>query len=257
MCPQGDPTYPQGDSNPHIPSRQLQDMPDVLAVIEKIKQAHASATRRAKAEDYAHLRPETREVIYLASLHLYWPLVRLTEQMDPPPIPPVRKAILRELRDGKYANTKDVRIGRKTMCLIELRDAAWQLLGTKPQKSQGRGFLKHRTFANWIAMVGRKRGYEAVCEWVVSGTRHAADAAWHVNGAWETFEVVDTCDQNLSEHVQATFAPDSPVSKMTVVAAQKSELRQLEGYLASLWNKPPGRIEFVPIEAFEQELWPS
>jgi hypothetical protein len=177
--------------------------------------------------------------------------------METPPVPAVRKDVLRELRDGKYANVEDVRIGRKTLRLMELLDPAWQLLGDKPQQLQGRGSLLHRTFANWIVMVGHKRGYEAACEWVVPGTNHAADAAWRVENAWETFEVVDTCDANLADHARATFSPGSPVAKLTIVAAQKSELQRLEQQLTGLWNEALGRIEFVPIEAFERELWPS
>jgi hypothetical protein len=256
-CPADREVSPRNDTHPHVPAKQLSNMPEVLAVVQNARHEQAAATREARAEDYAELRPESRDIIYFAGSRLYWPFVRLAELMDTPPTPAVREEILQELRAGGYADIEDVRVGRKKLRLLELLERAWQLLGRKPQEVRGRGKLKHRTFANWIVMVGRRRGYDAICEWTVPGTSHAADAAWRVDGVWETFEVVDTCDENLAEHANATFAPGSPVTKMTIVAAQKSELRQIEEHLASLWNAPPGRIEFVPIEVFGQELWPS
>lgn len=248
---------PRDDANAHVPAKRLEEMPEVLAAVQNTRQEEAAAAREARAEGFAGLSAETREIIYLAISRPYWPFARLAELMRVPPSPAVRKSILQELRDGEYAVVEELREGRKTSRLIEPTARALQLFGKPPMKV-GRGSLKHRSIANWIVMVGKTRTYEAHCEWIVPGTNHPADAAWRVDGVWQTFEVVDTCgEQNLADHVRATFSAGSPVAKMTIVAAQKSVLRRLEEHLNSLWNQASGRIEFVPAEVFERELWPS
>ena len=246
---------PQYVANLHVPAQRLQDMPAALEAADKLIAEHRKGQQRRAQQQHAGLRPLARKLLHIASLNPYWPVARLYELMGKP-APAIQKAIRAELNDQEYAAFELVRLGKRNVLLIELLGPAWALLGVPPVKLQGRGTLAHRTFAAWIAMVGERRAYEAKREWIVPGTSHPADVAWKVGESWEVFVVVVTCEKNLADHFKAIFVQSQcSIAKATVVAAQKGKLGGLKSQIASC-SEFTGQIEYLPVEVFEQELWP-
>lgn len=247
--------HPQYETNLHVPAKRLQDMPVLLEAANKLKAKHRGAGGDKK---HAHLRSEARQLLYQASLNPYWPVARLYELMGAPS-PRNQKAIREELQGGKFARFAEPRIGSRKVLLIELLEPAWRLLGAPPEPLVGRGSLEHRTMANWIRLVGVKRGHSTICEAAVpGGPAHAVDAGWLVGERWQVFEVVVTSSDNLLSHLESVLlTPGSPVDKATVVALQKGKLNQLKARidecqaLASILD----RVDYQPVEVFEKELW--
>lgn len=245
------------DANPHVPAQRIGEIPAFRQALEQLKGQYLNASQRQEEKRYGKLCDDSRQLLMLASVHPYWPVVRLFDLMDEPS-PLTKKAVLVEIRNH-YAELARVRIGRKNLCLIWLKDAAWCLLGKPPLKARGGGGLAHRTVANWILMVGRKRGYEVAAEWVVPGTNHAADAAWSVEGRWHTFEIVITCATNLEAHLDAMLlAAALPVESVTIVVSQKAILRQMKQQVQAFAKSASylDRVRFEVMDTFEGELWP-
>lgn len=235
------------DAHPFVPAKRLDDMPEVLDTLARLIAEHGRTRQRQRRQEHAELRPEARALLCQASLHPYWPVARLYDEMGRPAAA-TQKAIRKELLDGGYANIEDVRVGSKPLALIELKDMAWQLLGKPPVPLRGRGSLAHRTFANWIAMVGERRGHDSVCEWILPETDHAVDTAWKVSEEWQVFEVVVTCTDNLEGHLVSVFlTPGSLVETTTIVAPQKSMLDAIRAQIAACHRLAPvhDRIMFV------------
>jgi hypothetical protein len=249
----------EDDANLHVPAERLDEMPEVLRAIETLAAEHRRNRRRQAKIELTTLRQEARELLGLAVKHPSWPVARLYQLMGTPS-PTVQKAVRCQLTEADYALMTDVRVGSKTLALIELAKAAWELLGEPEKRLPGRGKLAHRTFAYWIKMVGERRGYEAELESTVPGTTHAADAAWLVDGRWRVFEVVVTCEDNLEGHLRAALlTPESQVESVTIVAPQKATLEALKKQVALFQDFEfyRGRVHFLPVEAFERELWPK
>jgi hypothetical protein len=250
---------PQYDSNQHVPARHLKDLPELLEAIDQFSAAHNKAAERRARTEHGKLHAVARRLLAAAAEHPYWPVMALYRLIGAPSFE-AQKTIRKQLTEGGYATFVDVRIGRRNLALIELKDAAWSLLGDPPISLRGGGELPHRCYANWLAFLGRHRGHEAVVEWTVPGTTHRVDTAWRVSAnEWEVFEVVDTCDDNLQSHLRTIFlAPGSPVTTATIVAAQK---RTLEGLKPQIVSHPEfrlvqDRIRYLPVEAVLKELWP-
>ncbi len=245
------------DEHDYVPSKPISDMPEVLRALGSAAADYRNAAKRRNQERYGELSAKSRELLYLASMHPYWPTARLFERMNEPPTPPVREAMLRQVKEQRYANIFKTRVGRKALWLIQLLAAATQLFGKPPVKLRGGGSWVHICFANWICMVGRGRGYDAQCEWTVPKTNHRCDAVWRVNGSYHAFECVVTCDVNLDAHLTASLTtPDTPVERVTIVAPLKSRLVSLQKKLSPRWGSEFGaRVDFQLVEKFERELW--
>jgi hypothetical protein len=250
------PTY---DANVHVPAQRLADMPDVLAAADQLRKEHERGGLRRAQQKHGQMRDLARKLLNTAAEHPYWPVVQLYKLWGDAPSFDVQKAIRRELEERKYAGFADVRVGRRNLLLIELTPEAWEFLGEPPVPLRGRGKLPHRTYANWIAMLGARRGLNTVVEWTAPGTSHAADAAWEIeSGLWHAFEVVDKCDANLQGHLAALLlAPDVRVSQVTIVAAQKSSLKGIEKRITvcSEFDTVKDRIHYLPVVDILQELW--
>jgi hypothetical protein len=250
---------PKYDEHPYVPAKRLHELPEVMKAVEELGRRIAPPKPDTAVEEHAKLEATTRELLFLASLHPYWPVARLMDVMETRPSPPLRKVILDQLRNSNLATVKDVRSGSKTQALLELRESGWSLLGKPVVKTRGRGELPHRTFSTWVAMVGEKLGHTVELEWLVPPARtHPVDVAWKIGTAWHVFEVSTTALSNLGEHLTAIFAPGSPVQKATIVAAQKEQLKRLRRQLDPAWHDAiaEGRIDFQEIAFFEKEIWP-
>ncbi|MBU0718734.1 MAG: hypothetical protein KJ749_10835, partial [Planctomycetes bacterium] len=251
--------HPQYDANRHVPAERLTEMP-VLSVAAKSKKTEHRQTEKRHAEaKHAELRSEARDLLYQGSMHPYWPVARLYDLIGIP-TPRMQNAIRKELETAGYAAFAETRMASKNLLLIELLEPAWRLLGAPPVPLRGRGKLVHRTFANWLRMVGEKRGYDSFCEDVVPGTNgHAADAAWKTNDGWSVFEIVVTSHENVNSHLESVLlTPGSPVREATIVAPQKSMLRALRAEVHKCQSLACvlDSISFAPVEQFEKELWP-
>ena len=249
---------PETQPNPHIPSRPLAEMPEVLAALEELMQEHKKAKQRRAKLETATMRGEAQKLLELAADHQYFPVARLWELMGTP-APAAQKRVREQLTVGEYACFVDLRIGRKTLALMELRDAGWELLHREPARLRGRGDLPHRTISHWICEVGRKRGYEVHIEWVVPGTTHATDAAWFVDGGYEVFEVIVTCERNIVDHVRASLLTElSPVKRVTIVAPVADTLKSVEKRLRrwAEFESVQDRVGFLPAGHIEKELFP-
>ena len=249
---------PRFDANQHVPAKRLDKMPHVVEAIENKGAAHRERQRVRQHQKHAGLRSAARTLLYQASCHPYWPVARLYELIERP-TPRMQKAIRQELEDAKYASFAEPRLGSRNVLLIELEDAAWSVLGKPPVPLRGRGSLPHRIFSNWIRMAGEKRGYESVCEWLVPGTNHPADAMWIVDGRPHVFEVIVTATDNVEDHLRAAFfTPGEPVETVTLVAPQKSMLADLRMQIQKCHKLAPylERIAYAPVSVYEKELWP-
>ena len=249
---------PALDANKHVPAKDVEDLPVVKDAIQQLVEQHERTKGRQARQKYAALRHDTRQLLFQASGHPSLPTARLFEMMEPL-TPPARKAVLDQLDAGDYADVTKIRVGSKTHYLLELLEPAWQLFGKPAVMLKGRGGTAHRTFQSWIVMVGRQKGYEAECEWVVPGTTHPTDAAWKVGDRWRVFEVVVTSDGNLTDAIHAAlFTPATPVESVTVVAPTLHILKKLKTSVASCsaLASVKDRIDFEPVAIFESELWP-
>ena len=249
---------PVFDSHGFVPSRRLDEMPDVLAAVKSRSTEHGRGVARQEQKKLAKNRPEARQLLMEASLRPFAPVARLYDRMDRPP-PATQKAIRSELENAGFANFKEARVGSKNLLLIELTDDTWNLLGKSPIEIRGRGGMDHRAFSNWITMVGAKRGYEAHCEYELPGTSHAVDAAWIIQDSLHVFEVVVSCTKNLHAHLKSIFIDTtSQVQEVTIVAPQKAALMKLKAQLEAYteFAEFAMRITYETVGTFERELWP-
>jgi hypothetical protein len=249
---------PHYDTNPHIPSKPLAQMPELLAAVNRLAAEHRQRCREDKYQEHGELRSEARRLLVLAAEHPFWPVKELYRG-ERRPAPAVQDAIKEELEAGKFATFKTVRIGSRQLLLIELLEKAWNVVGLPPRKLRGRGDLLHRSVAHWLALVGERRGHSADVERLIPGTTHPADSAWQVKeGGWEVFEVVAT-SSNLRDHLKACLLTENtPVQTVTIVAPQKSELRAIEKQIKGFpeFTFVMDRIRFLGVDDVLKELWP-
>ena len=247
------------DANPHIPAKRLADVPALLEAVAQLKGEHKQGAQRRAREQHTKMREGARKLMVAAAERPYWPVVQLYKLWDKMPSFDVQKAIRRELDENGYATFTEVRVGRRNLLLIELTETAWSFLGKPPISIRGRGGLAHRCFANWLAMLGERRGFESIVEWVVPGTQHPCDVAWRLDDRqWAAFEVVDTCSANLRGHLSAAFlTPGSPVATLTIVAAQRKMLEALRIQVAAYEESEPfnDRMAYLSVEEILMELW--
>jgi hypothetical protein len=250
---------PRYEAHQHVPAQRLEEMPDLLDALGEKGAEYRRTRQRQERAKHGRLRSIARNLLYQASLHPYWPVIQLY-RLGEEPSSEVQKAVREELDDGGYATFVDVRVGRRYLALIELKDPAWSLLGKPPIELRGRGDLPHRCYAHWQALLGERRGFKAVVEWRVPGSSHDVDVAWKIaEGSWDVFEVVATFGANLAHHLEAAFlTPGSPVIRATVVAAQKKMLANLKRGIDA--NPALGafreQIAYLPVEEVVRELWP-
>jgi len=239
------------DTVPFISSQRLDDMPHVKEAIKKLVAQRLNRESRVKA---MKLSGKARELLDAASLHPFFPVARLFEQIGKPS-PNAQDAICKSL-EGKLAAFDDLRIGRRNARLIELTDEGWRFLGKAPPRRKLRGGIAHTHISQWLAMVGRKRGYKIQTEWIVPDTNHPTDAVWRVDGQYHVFEVIVSAQGNLTSHLEACLLVSKAVATVTIVAPLKSTLTRLEKSLDPRFDPVRDRVAFESAEAFVQELWP-
>jgi hypothetical protein len=143
--------------------------------------------------------------------------------------------------------------------LMELTRAGWELLGKPVPALRGRGEMEHRHAAHWIHGVHRRRGWHSQIEWPVPGTGepgHPGDVACRRGDRWEVYEIVVDAD-NLFQHLRACLLMSEVVEAVTVVAATKKKLGQLEAQVEAeaALQSVLARVRYEPVETYYHELF--
>ena len=240
------------DTHPWLPSQTLDELPAVRQAL-----AEKRAPREGR-KTTSGLSSNARKLLDLAFLYPYTPVARLWKRANIRLRPETQIEVRQELAKNNLAKCEEVRIGSANVALLELLPDGWRLLGQPPAKSVGRGGVAHRHFAQWIRMVGEKRGIaESRLEVVVPGTSHPVDVAWISDGEWHIFEVVAHTPENLLSHINACFGAPKPVASFTIVTAQLAIKKELEKKLRKDLSGMPfvDRIKFEVIEQYMKELF--
>jgi hypothetical protein len=233
-------------------------LPDVQeALTDACKQQQAAGLQAPRARP-SGLSKFARHLLDAWSLHPFTPLVRLWDSLDSPSFD-TQMAAREELSGQKLAIIQDWRVGKMLVGLMEVTLAGWELLGKPPPELRGRGKIEHRHAAHWIHRVHRKRGWHSQIEWPVPGTGHPGhpgDVACCRGDRWEVYEIVVDTD-NLLQHLQACLLTSNVVESVTVVAATKKKLRQLQGQVEAEAALQPvlTRVLYEPVETYYHELF--
>lgn len=218
LAPNRTPKTSPYDTHPWKPVERLEQRLDVQAALrQKIAEHHRHGLDRIRAT--TELTRNARDLLDLASVHLYLPVARLWERIDQAS-PPAQQKAREELQKAKLAEFQELRIGKRNVLLVELSQGGWKFLDKKPPARVGRGSVAHRHFAYWLMLVGERRGLKAFREFELPDSGHAVDCVWQTEAGLHCFEVAITCTKNLASHVQACFASTEPVARVTIVAAQ-------------------------------------
>lgn len=254
--PNRNPAPPVYDVPPCIPALPLDQLPEVLAALRQLRSPAKNAAADLAASAPQELPDLARNLMDLWALRPFTPPVRLWPELGAPSFE-AQSAAREELASRKLAEFEDARISRTKISLMDITPEGWQFLRKAPPEMRGRGGLVHRHFANWLALAGRKRGYEAIVEWPVPGTGHTADCAWQIDGAWMIWECVVNCRENLCQHLRACLLESSAVAAVVVVAAEKRILRELEALVDADADLAPvrARISFETIEPYLREVY--
>lgn len=246
------------DTHSHVPSSRLDELPNVQKALEQRIAEHNKANLRRARTKRAGFSEQAQALLRLSSEHPYWPIARLWEKFEDKPHYAKQKTVRKELENHKLAAFEEVRIGRTNVLLIDILRDGWRLLDKPKPNRIGRGGIAHRHFSHWIALVGKRRGYKTACEWTVPGTSHPVDAAWCIDGHWHVFEVVITCEENLTSHITACLIDSDNVATVAIVATQKSLCDKLERSIVGEILLAPvmDRVRFEVITTYIEELWP-
>lgn len=241
-----------------MPAKRLDDLPEVLEALDRrIAEHQKGCLRRAQTATTA-VPERAKGLLAGAVSEPYTPVSRLWQGIGAISAS-AQKAAHRQLERGGLARFEEIRIGRANVLLIDVLDRGYELLGKPPPRRRGRGSIAHRHFAQWIAMVGARRGHDKrAVEWLIPGTTHPVDAAWHVDGDWHVFEVVVGCADNILSHIEACFRQPTVVATLTIVVSQVAKRKALETEIrgAMLLSPSLAQIRFEVIDSYLRELWP-
>ena len=246
------------DAHPFIPSKRLHELPHVMEGLQKLIDEHKrTRLRQAREKGKQEKPPLSEQALKLASLWAvkpYTPVARIWNELGTPS-PSIQAKVRSELTDAKLAAFEERRVGSRNMLFLELCPAGWQLLQRKPPKRKGRGGIAHRHFCHAILRYQKAQGHKARLEMVVPGTAHPVDVGARRGGALHVYEVIDTCETNLVDHLHACFVQSDQVATVTIVAPQKQHLRQLEQMVEADLSLMAfrERIKFEPVESFLEE----
>ena len=245
-------------THPFVPAKRLEEMPDVLQQIQRMagssRAAHARQARAASTD----MAEQARKLLDMASLYPFWPVARLWEKIGTPS-PATQAQARAELEDNKMAAFEEVRIGKTNVLLTDILEGGWQLLNKRAVARTGRGGIVHVHFANWIRMVGEKRGHKAYCEYVLRDAgNHATDVAWQFDGQIHVFEIIVTSEGNITKHLDACLRQSTAVTRLTLVTAQAKQLGEIRKQIESDITLAPltARLHYDVIHTYMKELWP-
>jgi hypothetical protein len=248
---------PSYDPHPFVPSRRLQELPEVQQALRELAAQHLR-TRHRKSRAKNPLPEPTHRLLSAAALYPGVPVVRLWENLGKVSAT-AQQSARRRLEKDNLAVFEEVRLGKQNLLLIEVLQAGAELLRKKHAPLPGKGGLAHRTFAAWLRMLADRRGLRAELEWRVPGTSHPVDVAWKLQaGQYRAFEIVVDCVENVRNHARACLVESAAISNVTFVVLLKTVREQIVSQLEAdpaLAHVLP-RIDYLFAGAIYRELWP-
>ena len=118
VAPNRMPPPQEYDSHPFIPSKPLDELPDVLEALKRVKSGHWNANLAKGGRSAPELSENARKLLQLWDVHPYTPCAQLWKQLDSPSFP-VQKATYKELNDAGLAEFEQIRVGRRNMLFME------------------------------------------------------------------------------------------------------------------------------------------
>jgi hypothetical protein len=249
---------PKFDTHPFVPSKPLSEYPELKGALAKLIAEYRATKARQSRTPKSSITKKAQELLELACLLPYLPVIQLWKKIGTPPFG-TQKKVRTQLKQKRLAKFDDRRIGRRTMLLMDPTEKGWKLLSKEAPPHQGRGGIAHRHLAHWLVWRGEKEGFRAALEWVVPSTNHPVDAAWLDGDHVRAFEVVVDETDNLISHLEACLIQSQAVETVTIVACQKSQLRDIERQVRSAASLQAvlDRISYEDAETFlVKELWP-
>jgi hypothetical protein len=224
----------QYDTHVYVPSQPLARLPPVQRAVARLRGETEAGDKRGEDPTGSEAARLAKELLQAWVQHPYSPVVRLFEAIGPV-TRKQRAAIEQMIRDKKYADFEETRIGRSALLLMEPTAHAYAFLDLPtPQENQGRGGITHRHLAHWIKDFFARQGQEAILEWVVPGTSHPVDVAVRSKAGWQVFEASVTALDNIHLHMAACFVQATePVVNMTVVTTTKAQLTKVRAIVES------------------------
>lgn len=239
------------DTHPFVPGKPLDEMPHVLKALEE----HVAEHGKMRQRQIGRLRHDAKAFLKSAAQKPLLPAARVFEMIGCTSRS-TQKTIREQLQQLDFIEACDARIGRRNVCLFELTDKAWELLGQPSVRKAGRGNLIHRTFQAWVAEGGKRLGLETHLEFLVGN--HPVDVAWELaDGRLRAFECCVRCTDNILNHLLTIFrAGGDTIETAVIVAAQKKLLDELRKTVETCQDMALylDRIRFESIEQYEKEL---
>jgi len=238
--------------HPYAPAISLSEAPQVLAALDADVEERKRATERQSKTKQPDLDERPMKLLQLGATNPHVPVVRLFEMLGSIRFE-AQKAIRKVLEESGLAEFEEPRIGRSNILLMEVAAKGYQALGLAgPAGNKGRGSISHRHFAHWIKSHFEKIGHKAVLEWVIPGTTHPVDVAVQLESGWHVFEICVTASENVVSHVDACFESPDLVRRVTIIAATKAKLKELQAFVQAelMFTAHADRIAFDVIENY-------
>jgi len=253
VAPSRDPRPSHFDRHPFLPSKKIEDIPELKAAIEQLKAQHRNQSSR-KSEG---LPQDAHDLLHAACDHPWYPVARLWEKVGRKPSPEAQKKARIALHNKGMAEFDQIRVGKRNCLLVIPTREGFETLQLQPRSYHGRGGIAHNHVSHWLAMWGKGQGYKTEIEALVPGTNHAADCLWSKDGILHAFEMVATCESNILSHLDACFIQSTAVTTVTLVAFQKSVLDDLRKIVTQERPLAPylDRIRFVSAEQVLKEVF--
>ncbi len=256
------------DTHDWVETQPLHKVPGLPEAIRKLRdetktqQIHRSTKPQehtpspVSVESIRSVSSMAHRLLSEATSRPWWPAVALWRRIPEAPHFSAQQRVYQELAHAGFAAVADVRIGKTTYALIEATTEGYKHLGIMPPHFRGRGKVVHRTFAYWMAMVGRKRGYRVEIEYLVPGTSHSTDVLWRFqDGRQVAIEAIDSAETNLPSHILACLDQSNAITEVRVIVAQKVIAKRINTELRRIPEVAPflDRVLIEPIEPYMKE----
>jgi hypothetical protein len=238
------------DTHPFVPGKRLNELPEIRAVLAKLKDEREVANKRKSKQKRKGPSDQAVQLLKLSYQNPFTAVVRLFEKIGGVPFS-AQKRIRAELEEQQLAIFEELRISSRNLLIMELQPKSCELLGKDYSRPRGRGGPGHRFMANQIAKAAEAQGKTAHIEWIVPDTTHPVDVAVEANGQFELFEIISTCKSNVTAGIEACFTHPGLVRSLTIIATQKIICKKLTAQVAAEMPSFP-YLDRVGFETFSK-----
>lgn len=242
------------DTHPIIPSKDLDELPEVKQCMAKLYIPKSGAALTGKAE----LSAPAHQLLHAAAAHPWAPAATLWKLATKMPAPQIQLAVCRELFNAELAESMQVRIGSANVLLYRLTSQGWAYLGHSVPTHQGRGSIAHQHISHWVELCGKLDGRKSWCEWQEPGSRHAVDAAVQIDtNLFDVAEVIVEAESNVLGHLQKMCASDF-VRNITIVRTQKQLIKETQDELRDepVVKQLGSRLQWALAETYLRRCFP-